>query len=59
MSDDGVELLSGALGIGALAIGEVKYKVQRGLLERMLGADHAVVLDFPNAFELAREVVSA
>ena len=58
VSDDGAGLPGGALGIGALAIGGVKYKVQRGLLERMLGADHAVILDFPDAFELACEVVS-
>ena len=59
VSDDGAELPGGALGIGALAIGGVKYKVQRGLLERMLGADHAVALDFPDAFDLAQEVVRA
>ena len=59
VSGDGAELPGGALGIGALAIGGVKYKVQRGLLERMLSADHAVVLDFPDAFDLAQEVVRA
>lgn len=59
VSDDGAELPGGALGIGALAIGGIKYKVQRGLLERMLSADHAVVLDFPDAFDLAQEVVRA
>ena len=59
VTDDGAELASGALGLGALAIGGVKYKVQRGLLERMMSADRAVVLDFPDAFELAREIVSA
>ena len=57
VTDDGAELPCGALGIGALAIGGVKYKVQRGLLERMMVADRAVVLDFPDAFELARELV--
>ena len=56
---DGAELPSGALGIGALAIGGVKYRVQQGLLERMMRADRAVALDFPDAFELAREIVSA
>ena len=59
VTDDGAELPSGAHGIGALAIGGVKYKVQRGLLERMMSADRAVVLDFPDAFELAREIVSS
>ena len=59
VTDDGAELASGALGIGALAIGGIKYKVQRGLLERMMGADRAVNLDFPDAFELAREIAAA
>ena len=59
VTDDGRGLPSGALGIGALAIGGVKYKVQRGLLERMMRADRAVVLDVPDAFALARELVSA
>ena len=59
VTDDGAELSSGALGIGALAIGGIKYKVQRGLLERMMGADRAVVLDFPDAFELAREIAAS
>ena len=54
----GVELPSGALGIGALAIGGIKYQIQRGLLKRMMRADHAVVLDFPDAFDLAGETVS-
>ena len=58
VTGDGVELPSGALGIGALAIGGIKYQVQRGLLKRMMSADHAVVLDFPDAFDLAGETVS-
>ena len=59
VTDDGAELSSGALGLGALAIGSIKYKVQRGLMERMMSADRAVVLDFPDAFEFAREVVAS
>ena len=58
VTGDGVELPTGTLGIGALAIGSVKYQVQRGLLKRMMRADHAVALDFPDAFDLAREIVS-
>ena len=58
-TDDGAELPSGVLGIGALAIGGVKYRVQRGLLERMMRADRAVALDLTDAFELARETVSS
>ena len=59
VTGDGAELSCGALGIGALAIGGVKYGVQRGLLERMMSADRAVVLDFTDAFDLARDMVSA
>ena len=59
VTGDGAELSCGAVGIGALAIGGVKYGVQRGLLERMMSADRAVVLDFPDAFDLARDMVSA
>ena len=58
VTGDGVDLPSGALGIGALAIGGIKYQVQRGLLKRMMSADRALFLDFPDAFELAVEVVS-
>ncbi len=46
-----------ASGIGALAIGNIKYKVQSGLLKQMQSADSAQVLDFPDAFLLARECV--
>ena len=46
-----------ALGIGALAIGNVKYKVQAGLLKRMTEAPKPIYLDFRDAFELARQIV--
>jgi methylene-tetrahydromethanopterin dehydrogenase len=44
-----------AVGIGALAVGQVKYQTQRRLFERML-AGKPVYLDFRDAFELARVV---
>ena len=46
-----------AIGIGALAVGGVKYKVQAGLLKRMTESDKALYLDFRDAFELARQIV--
>lgn len=46
---------SGAVGIGALAIGNVKYKTQSGLLTRMREAGKPVYLSFDDAFALARE----
>ena len=58
-AQDDTKLLPGtqAVGIGALAIGGVKYKVQAGLLKRMIDSQKAVYLDFRDAFELARQLV--
>lgn len=46
---------SGAVGIGALAIGNVKYKTQSALLTWMRDSDNPVYLSFDDAFEIARE----
>ncbi len=48
---------SGAIGIGALAIGNVKYQAQNRLLKKMIESDEAIYLSFEDAFELAREYV--
>jgi methylene-tetrahydromethanopterin dehydrogenase len=56
--DDGKPLQAGsarAVGIGALAIGNIKYQTQRGLLESMLKADKALYLDLRDAFAEARK----
>jgi len=50
---------SGALGIGALAIGQVKYQAQSKLLKKMATSDKPVFLDFNDALEFAREYVSS
>jgi methylene-tetrahydromethanopterin dehydrogenase len=46
---------SGAIGIGALAIGDVKYQVQHRLLRQMVEQDKPVYLHFEHAFKVARE----
>lgn len=59
--DDGAPLAAAsakALGVGALAIGNVKYQVQRGLFEAMLQADKPLYLDFRDAFAAARKHVA-
>lgn len=43
-----------AVGIGALAVGNVKYQTQHRLLVQMRNAEKAVVLSFPEAFSVAR-----
>jgi methylene-tetrahydromethanopterin dehydrogenase len=47
---------SGCLGLGPLAIGNIKYKTEFGLFQRMIAATKPVQLDFRNAFVLAREL---
>ena len=47
--------LSGAVGVGALAIGNVKYKTQSALLKRMRESERPVFLSFDDAFEVARQ----
>jgi methylene-tetrahydromethanopterin dehydrogenase len=47
----------GALGIGALAIGNVKYGTQAGLFKQMTDATKPLCLDFRHAFALARTLV--
>lgn len=49
---------SGAVGIGALAIGNVKYQTQNMLLKQMRETDKPVYLHFEHAFEVAREYVN-
>lgn len=52
---DGVAITgTQAYGIGALAIGNVKYKTQHNLLRLMLESEEKQYLDFLSAFEMAR-----
>ena len=57
MTANGAELTPhGTLGIGPLAIGNVKYKTEFGLLKKMIEAEKPVRFDFRDAFRLAREL---
>ena len=47
----------GAVGIGALAVGDIKYKLQNALLASLLETQEPVYLDFRSAFEQARLLV--
>ena len=48
-----------AVGIGALAVGNIKYQVERGLFQSMCTSEKALYLDFRHAFEKARELAKA
>jgi len=47
---------NGAVGLGPLAIGNIKYKTEFGLFQRMIAATKPVQFDFRDAFVLAREL---
>lgn len=53
---DARAILPHGVGIGALAIGNLKYAVQNQLLKRMCAADKALFIDLPTVFALAREL---
>jgi methylene-tetrahydromethanopterin dehydrogenase len=58
LHDNGSVISShGALGIGALAIGDIKYKTESGLFKQMATSDKPLCLDFRQAFALARQLV--
>ncbi len=61
MMDDGEPLSAAsgrAIAIGALAIGNIKYQVQRGLLEAMIASDKPLYIDFRDAFAAARKLTT-
>ncbi|MGQ0456600.1 MAG: NAD(P)-dependent methylenetetrahydromethanopterin dehydrogenase [Hyphomicrobium sp.] len=59
---DGMELFmdgaplpgSNALGVGALAIGDIKYKCESGLFKQMLSSDNPLSLDFRHAYAMCK-----
>jgi methylene-tetrahydromethanopterin dehydrogenase len=54
---NGAELTShGALGIGALAMGDIKYKTESGLFQQMIAATKPVQFAVREAYALAREL---
>jgi methylene-tetrahydromethanopterin dehydrogenase len=47
------------VGIGALAIGNVKYQTEAGLFGKMITSDKPLVLDFRDAYTLAQQLTVA
>ena len=43
-----------AVGIGPLAIGDIKYKCESGLFKQMLSSDKPLALDFRHAYAMAK-----
>lgn len=65
VQDDGVRMIgeagvtsTHAIGIGALAIGQLKYQTQHQLLKQMLNSNAPLTLDFMAAFALAQSLAA-
>ena len=57
MQADGVEITpDGTLGLGPLAIGNIKYKTEFGLFQKMISASKPTDFDFRGAFAFARKL---
>ncbi len=60
--DNGVPLPTAdgrARGFGALAVGDIKYRVHTGLLTRMYESPEPIYLAHQEAFDLGREIVAS
>jgi len=54
---DGAPLAgSSVLGVGPLAIGDIKYKTESGLFKQMLESDKPLALDFRHAYAMAKQL---
>ena len=47
-----------AIGIGALAVGNIKYKTEAGLFKEMIETEKPLYLDFRDAYALAQKLAS-
>ena len=59
--DNGVPLKyskGAGIGLGALAVGDIKYRVHTGLLAHMYESSEPIYLAYQEAFELARAIVA-
>ncbi len=57
VNDDAVPIRgTTAVGIGALAVGNVKYRTEAGLFEHMIESEKPLYLDFRDANALAQKL---
>jgi methylene-tetrahydromethanopterin dehydrogenase len=57
VNDDGKPIPgTDAVGIGALAVGNIKYRTEAGLFEQMIESEKPIYLDFREAYALAQKL---
>ena len=47
-----------AVGIGALAVGNIKYRTESGLFKQMIESEKPLYLDFRDAYALAQKLAA-
>jgi len=57
VNDNGVPIQgTKAVGIGALAVGNIKYRTEAGLFDKMIESEKPLYLDFRDAYALAQKL---
>ena len=57
VNDNGVPIPgTKAVGVGALAVGNIKYKTEAGLFDQMIASEKPIYLDFRDAYALAQKL---
>lgn len=59
MSDGALIHQTAIIGIGALAIGQLKYKTQQTMLQQMLATEQPMHLAYNHAFEVAKQLLAS
>jgi methylene-tetrahydromethanopterin dehydrogenase len=57
--DDGTEIAPGLFALGAMAVGDLKFKTESSLLKDLLGAETPPVIDLPAARRRALELLES
>jgi len=59
VNDNGVPIQgTKAVGIGALAVGNIKYRTEAGLFDKMIESEKPLYLDFRDAYALAQKLAA-
>ena len=59
VNDNGVPIPgTKAVGIGALAVGSIKYRTEAGLFDKMIESEKPLYLDFRDAYALAQKLAA-
>ena len=58
VNDNAKPIAGTAVGIGALAVGNIKYRTEAGLFKQMIDSEKPLYLDFRDAYALAQKLAA-